>query len=212
LAKDSTDLKKTSIDLEEKAIEFSEYGYLAQELEKVFPDLVSQDSEGYYSVNYIGLIPIIIESLKDQKQQVEYQKQIITKQQEQIDELTELLYLSQGKEDNPGPAKLKNGGDDVSYTTELPEITNNGSGASLQQNIPNPFNQNTEIRFYIPENIITAKLCIYNLQGFQIKQITVTQRGDGSQIIYGSEFSPGIYLYTLIADGKEVDTKRMILM
>jgi hypothetical protein len=29
--------------------------------------------------------------------------------------------------------------------------------------------------------------------------------------IKGSELKPGIYLYALIADGKEVDVKRMIL-
>jgi hypothetical protein len=32
-----------------------------------------------------------------------------------------------------------------------------------------------------------------------------------TQIISGSEFSAGIYLYALIADGKEIDMKRMIL-
>ena len=29
--------------------------------------------------------------------------------------------------------------------------------------------------------------------------------------INGSELQPGLYIYTLVADGKEVDTKRMIL-
>jgi hypothetical protein len=37
------------------------------------------------------------------------------------------------------------------------------------------------------------------------------QRGENSQLISGSEFEPGIYLYALIADGQEVDVKRMIL-
>ena len=52
---------------------------------------------------------------------------------------------------------------------------------------------------------------IYDLYGKQLKQIHLSQRGNGSQIISGSEFSAGIYLYALIADGKEVDVKRMIL-
>ena len=38
-----------------------------------------------------------------------------------------------------------------------------------------------------------------------------TFSGDGSETISGSQFSAGIYLYALIADGKEVDVKRMIL-
>ena len=84
-------------------------------------------------------------------------------------------------------------------------------GAVLYQNAPNPFSQDTEIKFYIPENVKVAQLCIYNMQGTQIKQILITQRGEGLRWISGSELSAGMYLYALIADGKEVDTKRMIL-
>jgi hypothetical protein len=56
-----------------------------------------------------------------------------------------------------------------------------------------------------------AYLCFYDLQGKQLKQITLTQRGEGSEIIQGSQFAAGIYLYALIADGQEVDVKKMIL-
>ena len=71
--------------------------------------------------------------------------------------------------------------------------------------------QNTEIKFYISEDVKTAQLCIYNLQGTQIKQIVIAKRGEGLQLISGSELTAGMYLYALIVDGKEVDTKRMIL-
>ena len=81
----------------------------------------------------------------------------------------------------------------------------------LYQNAPNPFSQNTEIRFYIPETIQAAQLCVYNLQGKLIKQIKIAQRGDGMQQISGSELAAGMYLYALIVDGQEVDVKRMIL-
>ena len=63
----------------------------------------------------------------------------------------------------------------------------------------------------MPEDVKTAYLCIYNLQGTQIKQIRIMLRGEGSQLISGSELAAGMYLYALIVDGKEVDTKRMIL-
>ena len=36
-------------------------------------------------------------------------------------------------------------------------------------------------------------------------------KSNESKIISASEFSPGIYLYALMADGKELDIKRMIL-
>jgi hypothetical protein len=49
------------------------------------------------------------------------------------------------------------------------------------------------------------------MQGEQLKQIAITDRGEGQQTISGSEFPAGMYLYALLADGKEVDVKRMIL-
>ena len=45
----------------------------------------------------------------------------------------------------------------------------------------------------------------------QLKNIPIIDRGNGSVLIQGSELLAGMYIYTLIADGKEVDTKRMIL-
>jgi hypothetical protein len=83
--------------------------------------------------------------------------------------------------------------------------------AALYQNAPNPFSQSTQIKFYLPESVKHASLNIYNLQGEQLKQIDVAARGENSQSITGSELKAGIYLYALIADGQEVDVKRMIL-
>jgi Chaperone of endosialidase/Head domain of trimeric autotransporter adhesin len=59
-------------------------GVLAQELQKVFPQLVHTDNEGKLSVNYSGLIPVLIESTKELNDKIE-------KQQKQIDELMLLL-------------------------------------------------------------------------------------------------------------------------
>jgi hypothetical protein len=57
-----------------------QHGLIAQELEKLLPDLVNTDSVGMKSVNYIALIPFLIESIKEQQQQ-------IVKQQDKIDAL-----------------------------------------------------------------------------------------------------------------------------
>ena len=44
-----------------------------------------------------------------------------------------------------------------------------------------------------------------------IKQVNIEERGNGSAVINGYELTPGMYMYTLIVDGKEIDTKKMIL-
>jgi hypothetical protein len=49
------------------------------------------------------------------------------------------------------------------------------------------------------------------MQGEQIKYIAVNERGSTSVTIEGHTLKAGMYLYTLIADGKEVDTKKMII-
>lgn len=46
-------------------------GLLAQELEQVFPELVSTDKEGYQAVNYAQLAPVLREVIKEQQAQIE---------------------------------------------------------------------------------------------------------------------------------------------
>ena len=46
-------------------------GVLAQEVEKQMPELVTTDAEGDKAVNYNGLIPYLIESVKELKQQIQ---------------------------------------------------------------------------------------------------------------------------------------------
>lgn len=46
-------------------------GLIAQELQKVYPQLVKQNSKGDLSVNYIGLIPVLVEGIKQQQREIE---------------------------------------------------------------------------------------------------------------------------------------------
>ena len=50
--------------------EGTHYGVLAQEVLAVYPELVKQDSLGYYEVNYIGLIPVLIEEIHQLRQEL----------------------------------------------------------------------------------------------------------------------------------------------
>jgi len=51
--------------------EGKDMGVIAQEVEKVFPDAVSTNKEGYKSVNYNALIPVLIEALKESNKKIE---------------------------------------------------------------------------------------------------------------------------------------------
>ena len=65
-------------------------GLLAQDIEKVFPELVSE-SHGIKSVNYQGLVPVLINALKEQDAMMKEQDNRLSKQQSEIDELKTML-------------------------------------------------------------------------------------------------------------------------
>jgi Chaperone of endosialidase len=44
-------------------------GFIAQDLEKIFPEVVITDSEGYKSVDYAKLTPLLVEALKELKKE-----------------------------------------------------------------------------------------------------------------------------------------------
>ena len=174
-------------------------GFLAQDLQKVFPELVYADKDGKLSIDYIGLIPVLVESIKELgNNHVKDSLNFVSLQ----NKLTDLENrISQCCEQTTLKSVQSN-----TVTLESPLAL-----PALYQNTPNPFNQNTTIAYYLPENIKTANLYIYNMQGVQIKVIPINDRANGNIVINGNELSPGMYLYSLIVDGREVDSKRMIL-
>ena len=47
------------------------YGLIAQEVQELYPDLVYEDDNGYLSIDYIGLIPLLIQSVKELNAKIE---------------------------------------------------------------------------------------------------------------------------------------------
>lgn len=82
---------------------------------------------------------------------------------------------------------------------------------SLGQNSPNPFSEQTSISYTIADDVKKATIYVYDMQGKQKKSNSITTRGQGSLTIQGYEYVAGMYMYSLVTDGNEVDTKRMIL-
>jgi hypothetical protein len=161
-------------------------GFVAQDLEKILPEAVFyfKDEDRYY-IDYNAVIPVIVEAMKAQQTQIEGLK-------------TEVESCCK--------ANLKN--------ASLTSLTTNSFAeniAQLDQNIPNPFSQETKIGCFIPELSGSSVLYIYNMNGTQLQQYSITGKGKQTVTINGNSFEPGMYLYALVIDGKEVDTKRMIL-
>ena len=62
---------ETVIKMRAQAAEQRHYGVLAQELQKHFPNLVEKGQDGYLQVNYLELVPILIQSIQELKQEVD---------------------------------------------------------------------------------------------------------------------------------------------
>jgi Chaperone of endosialidase/Secretion system C-terminal sorting domain len=174
-------------------------GFIAQDLQKIFPDLVYGNKDGILSIDYISIIPMLVDGLKQQQQ-------IITAQSSKINDLDRRL--SKIENGNTQDLNVKSA-KSTDLATSVLSIA--ASNAFLYQNIPNPFSVQTEIKYYIPESATNASILIFNMLGTLIKSMTISAFGTNSQTISGSELKAGMYMYTLIVDSKEVDTKRMIL-
>ena len=63
------------------------YGFIAQELEETFPDLIGTDERGWKAVRYNGMIPILVEALKQVTSELRENKQKI----KNLEEMVEIL-------------------------------------------------------------------------------------------------------------------------
>ena len=84
------------------------------------------------------------------------------------------------------------------------------TSAQLYQNSPNPFTERTEIRFSVPDDAQNAYIYIFDMTGKMLRQIPVDSSMQ-SVAVNGYELPAGIYLYSLVINGQEIDTKKMII-
>lgn len=168
-------------------------GFVAQEVEKVFPEVVKDMPDGTKAMAYTDLIAVLVEAIKEQQKMIETQQQRIET-------------LEKGSWSNN---TLKSNETSVQQF----ELSDNAISESMKlyQNAPNPFNERTTVKCYVPQNIQKVQLCIYNMQGVQVQCITITERGNVSIEIEAGKLSAGVYSYVLIGDGAASETKQMIL-
>lgn len=155
------------------------YGVSAQELQEIYPNLVKEGQDGYLKVNYVEMVPLLLRSIQELKQE--------------LDELK-------------GGSEFKT----RSTNDETPGFSAINTDNVLYQNNPNPFKEQTVIRFKLADNVQEAAICIFDMTGKTIKKLPISS-GMESVSVGGYELGEGMFLYSLIVNGKEIDTKRMII-
>ncbi len=185
-----TSLSGHSENIVEQKLEPTEYGLIAQEVEKIVPEAVVTLYDSTKAINYTSLIPVLIEAIKEQ--------------QIQIESLKENLDICCNPNKNFKTKSIKT---DIDTTLD----TNKDNTCQLFQNNPNPFNSTTTIKYMLDKNVDDAQLLIFNMQGTLIKSYRNLYVGTGEVIINSGELNAGMYIYSLIVDGRIIDTKNMIL-
>lgn len=151
-------------------------------VKSIFPDLVMKDTQGNEYVNYTQLVPILIQAIKDLK--------------EEVDDLKATVAASETRK--------------VNAPTNIEEQAFTEGTASISQNTPNPFTGESTIRVSVPEDATEAYIDIRTSNGANVKRIPLNS-GRSEISLSSYDFAPGTYLYTLIVNGKTADTRRMIV-
>jgi hypothetical protein len=199
-----------------------QYGFKAQDIENILPELVvnttkpnEYDSSGnitkasysFKSINYNAFIGILAAGIKTQQSKIKGQDSVINSLNDRLTALENcinglnLCGNSQAMQQN----NLNNQNSSIT-NVELKDV----QSIVLEQNVPNPFAEQTSINYFLPDEVNKAQLLFYNAQGKLIQSLELTQKGKGSVNVFASDLSNGIYTYTLVVDGKVIETKKMV--
>ena len=184
------DASATNDDVPQTHMSSVRYGLAADQLQNVYPELVYEDQNGNVSINYIEMIPLLVQSINELQERVEA-----------LEEENSTLKNTYSHSPSRKNGRITNN-----------KITDDGTDIiSLEQNVPNPFTDKTAIAVNVPKSVRSAALFIYDMSGKQVDKIQITDRGKSSISVSGTNLQDGMYLYSLITDGKVIDTRKMIL-
>ncbi len=129
----------------------TQIGLIADEVKQVFPELVKEQVQPaeygkggkelirpkvkFDGINYLGFIPVLIGSVQEQQKTIADMKTENETLKSRLEKIEQVLSSQQQTS--------------ISKTVLL-------TTAHLEQNAPNPFNQNTSIKYFLPQNINNA--------------------------------------------------------
>lgn len=87
LEADTLKVDPTTLEYTEAKYTIDKIGLSAQQVQLVYPELVKEGNDGYLSLNYIGLIPVLIEAIKEQDEAMKIQATEIAILREEIEKL-----------------------------------------------------------------------------------------------------------------------------
>jgi hypothetical protein len=186
-------------------------GVIAQQMKEIAPYMVGrftyQNTTGkkteYLDFDANALTYILVNSVQEQQKQMEQLKKEndarLQEKDAQIETLeARLARLEQLLSQQPAPASDRT-------------ASQSADAAQLWQNVPNPTNGTTVIRYRIPQQTRQAQISLYSLKGGLLQSFPLTQRGESQLSLDIANLPQGVYLYRLLIDGQPVDAKKLLL-
>ena len=192
----SAEAKKRHLDNNfEPSTAIRQSGFIAQEVEKAAKEAgynfngvhTPTNENDNYSISYSQFVVPLVKGMQEQQAMIEQ----LTKQIEEL--------------------KRNQGSSNDSKATGINQLSNSNNSFKMEQNEPNPFNNETVVKYTIPQEVNNAYMAVYDLSGKQLTTLPISQKGSSSLIITSEKLAAGIYIYSIIADGKMIDSKKMIV-
>ena len=180
-------------------------GLIAQDVQAVFPELVNESTLGdtdeeILTMDYAGLSVVAIAAIQELLEQ---------KRKENAD------LRSENREMKSQISRLSDRLDQLerrlSRSSQTVATTPNGKSEDIRmplddrpvlaQNAPNPFRQQTNIQYYIPETVARAEIVVFDQNGKKVRTFVLDQAGYGKVTLEGGALPAGNYTYTLRLDG-----------
>jgi hypothetical protein len=168
-------------------------GFIAQEVEQVIPHVVitqnmaaeGEEEKLRKSVNYIELIPYLVESIKALNEK-------ITGLEAQIQCLNESTGCN-------------------GTTTNKTNTTSTLENTKIISVSPNPSNDVVTVSLSIEKSVQTATLNVYDLNGKLLNSLNINDRSTNiTKTLQRDNFGAGVYIVSLIVNGKSIDSKKIV--
>jgi len=173
-------------------------GFIAQEIQEIFPQLVSSSENGILGVDYEALIPILVQSHKEQNQR--------------IDNLENALLICCADSHTAPQIDQKNG-------EGIPKEQKNTLGLNDKTNslftdsykiVPNPNKGIFDV--VTKNNIATNQILITNLNGEIINNISLTSKSANSVQIQIEGHASGVYYVHILEQGSIIESKKVVVL
>ena len=180
-------------------------------------------------INVIDLIPVLVSAIQEQNAEV---AELREENAEMLEELDHLAALREGSaaletmlaDIERTKAELEQMRRDLSACCLSAEGPGTAATAApvatfgdfqptdaplLEQNAPNPFSEETRIRYYLPAGA-TGEIVVTDVTGREVRRERALP-GANALTLQARSLAAGVYQYTLVIDGAVVQTKQMSL-